>query len=197
MNALSEVSQLFAQRAGDVEKAREIFTAETRNYVSSILASMHQARAEPWLSARVRIDIPRETETELRAGYLTSQYAIARITVRFKKGTNFQAVGEVRFGVEFDQTEEAFVWAVSLVPETRYQRLDDVIWRQFRASGLDLPGARHQERANTVRFVQRPVGGELSSEVAFNDVKVILEMLVGADSAFAEAVGLEPDRAGV
>lgn len=34
MSGLSEVSRLFAGRAGDLEKAREIFTAETRSYVS-------------------------------------------------------------------------------------------------------------------------------------------------------------------
>ena len=44
MSGLSEVSRLFAGRAGDLEKAREIFTAETRSYVSAILAAIQRTR---------------------------------------------------------------------------------------------------------------------------------------------------------
>jgi hypothetical protein len=79
-----------------------------------------------------------EIETESKTGYVASQYANARITVRFKKGTNFRPVADVIFGIEFDQTTEAFVWRVSRVPGARYQRLDDMIWREFKTLGPRL-----------------------------------------------------------
>jgi hypothetical protein len=48
MSGLSEVSRLFAGRAGDLEKAREIFTAETRSYVSPIEYGSHPACTISW-----------------------------------------------------------------------------------------------------------------------------------------------------
>ena len=39
MSALSEISLLFGQKAGEIEKAREIFTAETRSFVTAILGA--------------------------------------------------------------------------------------------------------------------------------------------------------------
>ena len=192
MSGLSEVSVLFGERAGDLEKAREIFTAEIRSFVSGILAGIQRARAEPWVSPRVRIDIPREIETESKTGYLSSQYASARANVRFKKGVNFTVIAEVRFGIEFDQTLDAFVWQVALVPAARYQRVDDVLWRQWRATGGELPpGSTHQDKANTVRFMQRKIDGDLTAEASFNDVKRVLEFIVSADGSLAEAVGLD------
>ena len=194
MSGLSEVSLLFGQRAGDLEKAREIFTAETRSFVSGILAGIQRARSEPWMTPRVRVDIPREIETESKTGYLSSQYAIARASLRFKRGTNFMVIADIRFGIEFDQASDAFAWQVAVVPASRYQRLDDMLWRQWRASlgGGSLPtGSVHQDKANTVRFVLREVGADLNPEAAFNDVKQVLEFLVSADVAIAEAVGVD------
>jgi hypothetical protein len=191
MSGLSEVSRLFAGRAGDLEKAREIFTAETRSYVSAILAAIQRTRAEPWLSARTRIDFPSEIEAGAKNGSLANQYASARVTLRFKKGTKFMPVADVVFGIEYDQSSEAFVWRVSLIPGARYLRLDDVIWRQFKTVNAEYPGSVHDERANIVRFVQRSLGAELSPEANFNDVKGILEFLIGADGAIAEAVGVD------
>ena len=81
------------------------------------------------------------------------------------------------------------------MPGSRYQRLDDTIWREFKALGLDYPMAHHDERGNTVRFVQRSLGSELSPEGNFIDVKAILEFLMGADGAIAEAVGVDPTPA--
>lgn len=191
MSGLSEVSRLFAGRAGDIEKAREIFTAESRSYVSALLAAIQRTRGEPWLSARVKIDLPREIETESKTDYLTAQYATARLVLRFKRGTTFTPIADLLFGIEFDPSIEAFVWRVSLVPGSRYQRLDDVIWRQFRAAGSDYPGAQHDERGNTVRFVQRSLGEDVNAEANFNDVKGILEFLIAADEAIAEGVGVD------
>jgi hypothetical protein len=194
MSGLSEVSVLFSQRAGDIEKAREIFTAETRSFVSGVLAGIQRARSDPWIASRVRIDLPREIETESKTGYLSSQFAIARAQLRFKKGTKFTAIADVRFGIEFDQSTGGFIWQVSLVPAARYQRIDDLLWRHRCAhtDGNGLPGAVHQDRANTVRFVMRPVDGDFRPETAFNDVKSIFEFLITADAPLAEAVGLDP-----
>lgn len=54
------------------------------------------------------------------------------------------------------------------------------------------PGSVHQDKANTIRFVLRPVGAELTAELAFNDVKRVLEFVVSADAPLAEAIGLDP-----
>lgn len=116
MSGLSDVTVLFGQRAGDIEKAREIFTAETRNFVSAILAGVQRARKDLWLSSRIRIDFPREIETESKVGYLNNQQAIARTQLRFKKGTKYTVVADVLFGIEFDHESNNFAWQIKLVP---------------------------------------------------------------------------------
>lgn len=193
MSALSEVSVLIGQRARDIEKAREIFTAETRAFVGGILGGVRRVRTDPWTSARVRLDLPREIETEAKASSdFSSQFAIARVTLRFKKGTNFSQVADLRFGVEFEEGGDVFAWQVSLVPAARYNRVDDLVWHQWRTRQSEMPpGAKHQDKANTVRFVSRPLSAELTAEVAFNDVKSVLEFLMTADNALAEAIGLD------
>jgi hypothetical protein len=190
MSGLSEVSRLFAQRAGDLEKAREVFTAESRNYISSILGALQRVRGEPWVAGRVRVDFQSDLETG-KGGTIANQSALARAILRFKKGVKFMPIAQVGFGIEFDQTAEAFMWHVTLVPAARYHRLDDVVWRQMRAANLELPGAVHQERANTVRFVQRSLSAELQPETLFNDVKSVLDLVLGSDAALAEAVGVD------
>lgn len=194
MSGLSEVAVLFGQRAGDIEKAREIFTAETRNFVAAILAGVQRARKDPWVAARVRIDFPREIETESKVGYLNSQQAIARAQLRFKKGTKYTVVADVPFGIEFDHESNGFAWQVKLVPEARYQRIDDLLWRHWRSQiGSEVPpGAVHQDKANTIRFVLRPVGPQLTPETAFNDVKSVLESIFTGEQALGEAVGFDP-----
>ncbi len=90
MSALSEVTLLIGQRAGDLEKARDIFTSDTRNYVTNILSALQRARSEPWVQARVRIDLPREIDYEAKAGApLSSQYAVGGCDLRFKRGMKF------------------------------------------------------------------------------------------------------------
>jgi hypothetical protein len=102
VSALSEVALLISQRAGDLEKARDIFTSDTRNYVTSILSALHRARSEPWVQARVRIDLPREIDYEAKSGGpLSSQYAVGGCDLRFKRGMKFTVVGRINFGVEF------------------------------------------------------------------------------------------------
>lgn len=195
MSALSEISLLIGERAGDLEKGREIFTAETRLFVSGILTGVRRIRSEPWVQGRVRVDLPREIDTEARAaGYLSSQFVFARCSLRFKKGVNFREIAEARFGLEFDETLGSFVWQVMLVPAARYQRIDDLVWNQYRtvAGSSLLPHADHLARSNAIRFVQRPLDKELTVEMAFNDVKHVLEFLLSTDVALAEAVGLDP-----
>ena len=60
--------------------------------------------------------------------------------------------------------------------------------------GESLPlGSVHQAKSNLIRFVQRPISGELTGDVAFDDVKQILEALLTTDVPLAEAVGLDPE----
>jgi hypothetical protein len=194
MTALSDVSVLVGQRARDIEKAREIFTAEIRSFVAAVLGGVRRTRTEPWTTARVRIDLPKEIETEGRlVTDISSQFAAARATLRFKKGTVFQQVAEVRFGIECADDADAFGWQVTLVPAARFNRVDDVLWHQWQLAGQErMEGTKHQDRANTIRFVRRPLSSELTGEIAYNDVKAILEFLLSAEAALGEAVGLEP-----
>jgi hypothetical protein len=193
MSGLSEVSVLIGQRARDIEKAREIFTAETRAFVGGILAGVRRVRSDPWTTARLRLDLPRDIETEAKApNDFSSQFSIARITLRFKKGTNFRQVADVRFGIEFDEGPDVFAWQMTLVPAASYNRIDDLVWHQWRALPAGVPpGAKHQDKANTVRFLSRPLSSDLTAETAFNDVKAVLEFLMTVESQLGEAVGYD------
>lgn len=192
MSALSEVSVLIAQRARDIEKAREIFTSEIRAFVTGILAGVRRVRSDPWTTARVRIDFPRDIEYEAKASSdFSSQFAAARVSLKFKKGTRFREIGDVRFGIEFDEDAGVFAWQVSLVPAASYNRVDDAIWHLWRGQETLPPGPKHFEKANTVRFASRPIGSELSAEIAFNDAKAIFEFLMTTESQLADAVGLD------
>ncbi len=192
MSALSEVSILIGQRARDIEKAREIFTAEIRAFVGGILAGVRRIRSDPWTTARVRIDLPRDIENEAKVtSDFSSQYAVARTELRFKKGTKFVQIADLRFGIEFDESVDVFAWQITVVPAARYNRVDDVIWHQWRVQQANYAGARHQDKANTVRLVSRPIGPEVMAETAFNDVKTVLEFLLTVEMQLAEAVGLD------
>lgn len=192
MSALSEVSILIGQRARDIEKAREIFTAEIRAFVGGILAGVRRIRSDPWTTSRVRLDLPRDIDTEAKAASdFSSQYAVARVTLRFKKGTNFRQIADLRFGIEFDESADLFAWQLTLVPAASYNRVDDVVWHQWRAQQPSYVGARHQDKANTVRFVSRPLAVDVTAETAFNDVKTVLEFLLTAEAQLAEAVGMD------
>ena len=197
MSALSEVTLLIGQRAGDLEKARDIFTSDTRNYVTSILSALQRARSEPWVQARVRIDLPREIDYEAKSGGpLSSQYAVGGCDLRFKRGMKFTVVARINFGVEFDDPLGAFAWQVTLIPEARFHRIDDGLWNLCRAAAgqMPLPGAAHQPKSNTVRFVQRSLDKDVTAELAFADVKQVLDAVLSADAVLADAVGLAPEE---
>jgi hypothetical protein len=194
MSGLSEVSILLAQRASDLVKAREVFTSESRNFVTGVLGALVRMRQAPWMGPRIRLDMPKEIERESKAAAdITEQYAIARVQLRFKRGVSFTVVADIRFGIEFDEEAEKFCWSISLIPASRFQRMDDLMWAQYKSvpTIVAAPGATHQERANTIRFALRPVDQSLTSEVAFNDVKAVLEFVMGCDAALASAVGVD------
>jgi hypothetical protein len=193
MSALSEVSVLIGQRARDIEKAREIFTAEIRAFVNGILAGVRRVRTDPWTTSRVRVDLPREIEFEAKASPdFSGQFASARVALRFKKGTQFREIADVRFGVEFDEDVGMFAWQITLVPAAKYNRIDDAVWHQWKGqTSTTLPGAKHFDKANTVRFVSRALGAELTAEVAYNDTKTVLEFLLTTETGLGEAVGLD------
>lgn len=60
------------------------------------------------------------------------------------------------------------------------------------AKAPELPGQLHKDKTNTIIFASRPVGPELTAETAFTDLKSVMEFVLAADGAFAEAVGLDP-----
>lgn len=196
MSGLSEVSILIAQRARDIEKAREIFTAEIRAFVNGILGGVRRIRTDPWTTSRVRIDLPKEIDYEAKlSSEFSTQFALARVALRFKKGTQFRQIADVKVGIEFDEETDVFTWQLTLVPSAAYNRVDDVVWHQWKAnSACDAPGGRHFDKSNTVRFLSRPVGNDLTAEMAFNDTKTVLEFLMTTESGLAEAIGLEPDE---
>lgn len=192
MSILSEVTILMGSRARDIEKAREIFTAEIRTFVRDILTRVRLIRSDPWTTSRVRLDFSKEIETEAKAvSDYSSQYAIMHVVLRFKKGTNFKQIADVRVGIELDEVTEVFTWQATLVPASSYNRVDDAVWHQWRAQQATHPGAAHQDKAHTVRFFSRPLSADVTGEAAFHDVKAVLEFLLTIETFLAEAVGLE------
>lgn len=192
MSGLSEVSVLVGQRAAEIEKARDIFTAEIRDFTKSVLGGLRRVRSEPWAAPTVRLDLPKDIETESKGTDLRDQFALARINLRFRKATVFIVVAALNVGIEFDERKDAFVYCVTLVPHEKYQRVDDHLWHAWQRAmppEAALPGTEHRAKENTVRFVARPLNRELTLELAFNDVKAVLEFLLSSEQPLAEAVG--------
>jgi hypothetical protein len=192
---LSEVAVLLAQKAHDIETARDIFKDEIGVLVSGLVSALRRSRSDPWSSSRIRLELPREIETETKAvSRVTDHYAIARIGVRFKRGTNFVQVAEIRFGVELEDPSPQYNWAISFNVMSRYLRIDDLLWSALKTTkALELPGQSHKDKTNTVVFVSRGLNADLTAETAFSDLKSVMEFILNSDSAFAEAVGLDPN----
>ena len=55
MSELSEVSFLFGQHVWDIEKARGIFTNETRRFVGDLLESIRDDESGPWSRPKVQV----------------------------------------------------------------------------------------------------------------------------------------------
>lgn len=68
MNELSEVSILFGQHVSDIERARDIFTVETRRFVGDLLESVRDEGSGPWSTPKVQVkikDASLETEEKI------------------------------------------------------------------------------------------------------------------------------------
>lgn len=194
MNRLSEVTHLFSKHVWEIERARETFTSETRNFVVAVLQSLRQTRSEPWASHRIRINLEADIEREGKVtAYLTAQYAIARAQIRFKKTVNFVLVSGLNFGIQWRESSQEFAWHVSLIPAAGYTQLDDVLWKEWldQQSTPPLPGGYHAAKANTVCFVSRPLDPELTPDLAYNDVKQVLDFILKSDASMAGAIGLD------
>jgi hypothetical protein len=102
-------------------------------------------------------------------------------------------LAEVVDGIEYNERQDCFVWQVRLVPTARYVRLDDVLWRelQTRQTNDARPGRAHEDRTNTLTFVQREPNADLTLDIACEDVRTTLDFLMTVDAALAEAVGLD------
>lgn len=201
MSELSEVSILFGQHVSDIEKARDIFTAETRRFVGDLLEAVGDKGAGPWRTPKVQVkteDASLETEERV-TGFLRNQKALASLDLCFKIRVKFVAIAEINFGVEFDSPAGPFVWRVKLVPESRYQWLDEVIWTEWQKSKPTLPpGAKHLAKEGAVVFVSRPFGPDLTFKVTLEDVVSVLKFAQAAEpvlvSKFAEQL---EDESGV
>ena len=199
MSEMSEVSIVFGQNVALIEKARDIFTNETRKFIDDILDHVKDEDLGPLSAPRVKIKTTAATlETEGKlTGNISSQYAVARLDLCFKFRTKFLEIAELRFGIEFDGTTDCFSWQVGLVPASRYQWLDEVLWAEWQRSRQTLPvGAKHEAKEGAVVFVARPFGPELTNKVACGDVEEVLKFALAAElilvSEFAKQSPDEP-----
>ena len=194
MAGLSEVSTLFGQRAGDLDKGRRIFISEIRHFTEQAISALKQIRSTPWVNARVRLDLPREIDFDkTQARELTGHFASGRVELRFKKETKFVVVAEITFGFTFDEDSDGYAWQITLIPSSKYPLLDDKLWNTWKTSSQAsaMPGATRHEKASTVGFVSRALDAALSPQTAFNDVKHVLDFLLGSGATIADAVGID------
>src|SRR5258706_2901353 len=102
MSELSEVSILFGQHVANIEKARDIFTAETRRFVSDLLENISDERSGPWNSPKVQVktkDAALENEEKI-TGFLSRQFAVASLPLCFKMRVKYMPIAEINFGIE-------------------------------------------------------------------------------------------------
>lgn len=195
MIALSEISLLYGANVGDIERAREVFTSDTRQFVSGIARELRRTHPTPWLSKRVRIDILPEIESEAKiTGYLRAQYAVGRGNIRFKKGTKFVVVADVTFGILCRDEDDAFSWLVDVVPSARYPSLDDVLWQSWQRQkpAPQLPGGKHDSKSNSLCLCIREINS-LTADVAYSDVKAVCDFVLASEPDIIKAIGLEGD----
>lgn len=76
MSESSEVSKLFGQHVADIERARDIFTTETRRFVEDLLESVKDEGAGgAWSTPKVQVktkDASLETEEKV-TGFISRQ----------------------------------------------------------------------------------------------------------------------------
>jgi hypothetical protein len=186
MSELSDVSILFGQHVLDIERARDIFTAETRRFIGDLLSAIENDRTGSWSSPKIQIKTKdAELENEGKStGFLSRQYVIATLPLCFKIRVKYMAIAEINFGVEFDVATGSFAWRVKLVPSSRYQWLDEVVWTEWQKAKTSLPpGASHEPKEGVVVFMSRCFGPDLTFKLASEDITDVLGFLVGAEPA--------------
>jgi hypothetical protein len=199
MSELSEVSILFGQHVSDIERARDIFTAETRRFVGDLLDALGHDRSGPWSAPKVQVktkDADLEKEEKI-TGFLSRQYALASLPLCFKIKVKYVAIAEINFGVEFDSPTGSFAWRVRLVPASRYQWLDELVWTEWQKLKPTLPpGAKHEAKEGAVVFVSRRFGPDLTFKLALEDIGDVLRFALAAEpvlvSEFAKQLVDEP-----
>src|SRR5262245_52993452 len=185
MSELSEVSILFGQHVSDIERARDIFTAETRRFVGDLLEALGDERAGPWMSPKIQIktkDVDLENEEKI-TGFLSRQYALASLPLCFKMKVKYMPIAEISFGVEFEPGTGSFTWHVRLTPSSRHQWLDELMWAEWQRFKPTLPpGAKHQAKEGAVVFLSRRFGADLTFKSALEDISEVLKFVVASES---------------
>ena len=122
-----------------------------------------------------------KTEEKITA-FVSRQYARTSLDLCFKINVKYVIVAEIQFGVEFDAAARSFVWRVGLVPGSKYQWLDEVMWTEWQKAKPALPpGAEHQAKEGAVVFVSRRFGPDLTFEAALEDVAGVLRFALAAE----------------
>lgn len=184
MIELSEVSILFGQHVSDIEKARDIFTAEIRRFVGDLLGALGSERENTWNSPKVQVKIKdADLENEGKStSFLSRQYAVASLPLCFKIKVKYMAIAEINFGVEFESETASFAWRIKLVPASRHQWLDELIWTEWqKAKPSPPPGAKHDPKEGVVVFVSRSFGTDLTFKLALDDVSEVLKFVVASE----------------
>ena len=133
MSELSEVSMLYGQHVVDIEKARDIFTTEARRFVRDLLENVRDDGTGLWTTPKVQIktrDADLETEERVTS-LLTRQRAVAIVDLCFKIKVRYVVISEIKFGIEFDAPSSSFAWRIELLPEGKYQWLDEIVWAEW------------------------------------------------------------------
>jgi hypothetical protein len=192
MSELSEVSILFGQHVSDIERARDIFTAETRRFVSDLLENINDERSGPWSSPKLQIktkDGELENEEKI-TGFLSRQFAMATLPLCFKMRVKYMPIAEIHFGIEFEASSGSFNWRVRLIPSSRHQWLDEVIWGEWQKTRDTLPsGAKHEAKEGIVVFISRRFAADLNFKSALEDIQNVLKFIMASEAILVTEFG--------
>lgn len=189
MTSLSEVSVLFASRAGDIQRAREVFVEDARSFVEWVMKRAEKHKVEAAAESKVRLDVEGEIVTEPKSSYSVFTHRFeGLITIRYQKNKKFVEVAVIEFGIGADDKEETFVWYV-MIDRVRSTRLDDGLWKAWAQEKPDAlpPGARHVASENQVVLVERPLA-ELKEETARKDVEDAMAFVLKSEAIVVDAM---------
>ena len=95
----------------------------------------------------------------------------------------------------FDEPSIAFAWRIQFDPDSQYLTLDDRIWTEWqtKVNGAKPPRSIWLSDLNTVRFALRPLGKDLKSQTAYEDLSMVLQFLRAAYPVIAQTVGADPE----